>query len=179
MAICARSDKKLVIPGNIRRMLLHYLELKFSFATLTRWQALMLLMITWAIRAREPASSCCFLCAVLLVIRNYWFCANYFLRFVSTWLGYDQPERRGVAGEMSAKEQWRTLCMCVCVRAYVCVHVCVCVCMYKEGQDARDTLSQGACLLPPRGMTVHAVACLLSPKAFDLEEEEGLTLAVP
>lgn len=31
-----------------------------------------------------------------------------------TWLGYDQPERRGGAGEMSAKEQWRIKCVCVC-----------------------------------------------------------------
>lgn len=56
------------------------------------------------------------------------------------WLGYDQPEGRGVAGEMSAKEQWRSVCV-------------------QGGQDARDTLSQGASCSSQR----HDCACPCLP----------------
>lgn len=70
---------------------------------------------------------------------------------------------------MSAKEQWRRVC------------VCVCVCAYKAGGAGCKGYSEPRSLLapPPRGMTVHALACLLSPMAFDLEVKEGLALAVP
>lgn len=104
VAICAGSDKKLIIPGNVSRMSLHYLEIKFIFSTPTRWQGLMLVWWLHGQQGHTPrASSCCFLCTVLLVIRNDCFSANCFLRFASSWLGYDHPGRRGGAWEMSAK----------------------------------------------------------------------------
>lgn len=46
------------------------------------------------------------------------------------WLGYDQPERRGFAVEMSAKEQRRSASMCVCL----------CVCLYRRGGGSQGII---------------------------------------
>lgn len=69
-----------------------------------------------------------------------------------------------VRGNVSQEAMEKSVCMCI-----------------EVGVGCEGYSEPRSLLAPPTpgGMTVYALPCLLSPKAFDLEEKESLALAVP